>query len=142
MKDEGTATAKMKHIKQCESQDCGAKIASFQQKYWMCCWLCKCKQLPEKKKVSFGMQVSQNLMKVLDVGIKESLDEENRHLHPKYLCGMLSCLITWKQQMHGAVPVLCRQCLLVQMSSKLGCRVLAAVTMLQSTGCAKELCNN
>lgn len=76
MKDEGTATAKMKHIKQCESQDCGAKIASFQQKYWMCCWLCKCKQLPEKKKkVSFGMQVSQNLMKVLDVGIKESLDE-------------------------------------------------------------------
>lgn len=60
MKDEGTATAKMKHIKQRESQDCGAKIASFQQKYWMCCWLWKCKQLPKKGELWYAGEPESN----------------------------------------------------------------------------------
>lgn len=60
MKDEGTAAAKMKHIKQNESQGCGAKIVSFQQKYCECFWKWKCQQLPEK--VSSGMQVSYHLI--------------------------------------------------------------------------------
>lgn len=39
MKDEETAPAKTKPIKEHESRDCGAKMISFQQKYDMCFWV-------------------------------------------------------------------------------------------------------
>lgn len=90
------------------------------------------------------MQVSQNLMKVLDVEIKESLDEGTD------TCIQNVWVACCRVSLHGSNRCMelylssadSPQCLLVQMSSKLGCHVLAAVTMLQSTGCAKELCNN
>lgn len=75
--------------------------------------------------------------------------DKQTEFHPKSLGGMtpLSLLL------HGGYRVRCMelylscaympQCLLKQMSNKLRCHVLAAITtMFHGTGCAKELCNN
>lgn len=46
-------------------------------------------------------------MQVLDVVINGTFGRRNRDLHPKSLGGMRLHIIRWKQQMEGAVPVLC-----------------------------------
>lgn len=80
MRNEGAATAKMKHIKQNERQDCGAKIyltfliSIFSENtVHAYSWSWKRMPLPGQE-ASSGMQVSSNTVKVSD--LNKSVHEE------------------------------------------------------------------